>query len=130
MLIRHEGMRLRAYLCSKGKITIGVGRNLEDRGITEAEAHAMLDHDLEDVCKEAERFTWYATLSPARQDVIVSMLFNLGLTRFLKFKNLIEALRLGQFEKAAAEMLDSDWHRDVKGRAEELAALMKAGVYP
>ena len=37
-LIADEGIRLKPYLCPAGKTTIGVGRNLDDVGITEAEA--------------------------------------------------------------------------------------------
>ena len=47
MLIRHEGLKLRAYLCPAGKITVGVGRNLEDAGISEKEALFLLDNDIE-----------------------------------------------------------------------------------
>ena len=37
-LIEHEGLEQKVYRCTAGKLTIGVGRNLEDKGITEEEA--------------------------------------------------------------------------------------------
>ena len=49
LLIYHEGLRLGVYRCPAGKLTIGVGRNLEDRGITEEEAYYLLRNDIADV---------------------------------------------------------------------------------
>ena len=58
-LIKHEGLRKKVYTCPAGKLTIGVGRNLEDRGITEEEALLMLDNDIAQVKGEASGFSWY-----------------------------------------------------------------------
>ena len=46
MLIRHEGLKLKPYLCTAGKLTIGVGRNIQDRGITYQEAMMLLENDI------------------------------------------------------------------------------------
>ena len=45
-LVKHEGLRLMPYRCTSDKLTIGVGRNLDDRGISEATAMQMLDEDI------------------------------------------------------------------------------------
>ena len=45
-LIRHEGLRLTVYDCPAGYKTIGVGRNIEQKGITESEALYLLDNDI------------------------------------------------------------------------------------
>lgn len=128
MLIRHEGLRLKPYPCSAGKITIGVGRNLEDNGISEAEAMIMLDNDIHRVHEEASReFSWFSTLSLDRQNVVLSMLFNLGMPRFKKFAKVISALEIKDFERAASEMLNSQWAAQVGRRATELAELMRTG---
>ena len=47
MLIRHEGLKLFPYQCPAGKTTIGVGRNLDDKGISEKEAMYMLNEDIQ-----------------------------------------------------------------------------------
>ena len=47
-LALHEGLRLKPYKCTSGALTIGYGRNLDARGITEAEAEMMLSHDIDD----------------------------------------------------------------------------------
>lgn len=130
MLIRHEGMELKVYLCSAGKATIGVGRNVEDLGVSEEEALFMLSNDISRVRREAgSRFQWFAGLSSERQDVVISMIFNLGITRFMGFKRFHAALLSGNWEKAATEMLSSTWAAQVKGRAVELSQLMRTSQY-
>jgi lysozyme len=51
LLIKHEGIRFTPYKCSMGRWTIGIGRNLSDKGITKEEALYLLDNDI----KECER---------------------------------------------------------------------------
>lgn len=130
MLIRHEGLSLKPYRCPAGRLTIGVGRNIEDVGVTELEAMLMLSNDMARVEKEAiGSFPWFKSLSIARQDVVLNMLFNMGLARFKGFKKMIAALIDGNFNKAADEMLDSKWASQVGIRAKELASMMRSGRY-
>jgi lysozyme len=129
LLIKHEGLRLKPYKCTAGKLTIGVGRNLEDRGITEGEAKAMLEYDINafrDLLKT--RYNWFLELSQVRQAVIIDMAFNMGMNDFHKFKNTRGFLAKHNYQKASEEMLDSDWARnDVPNRARELAEIMRTG---
>lgn len=130
MLIRHEGLRLKPYNDSVGKLTIGVGRNLEDIGITESEAMGLLKNDIERVFLEAHKtFKWFEGLNNARRDVILNMIFNLGLQGFLGFKRTIAFIEDRNFEAAAAEMLNSKWHEQVGRRAVELSEMMARGDY-
>lgn len=130
MLVRHEGRRLKPYVCSAGKLTVGVGRNLDDVGITVFESDMLLTHDIERCTEEALTYLpWFKSLSLVRQDVVVNMLMNLGLPRFLSFKKMREAIRVGNFERAAEEMLNSVWATQVGIRAQELAQMMKTGLY-
>ena len=129
LLIKHEGLRLKPYRCTAGKLTIGVGRNLEDVGISEQEALVLLNGDIERTVKETSEFSWYASLSCVRQDVVLSMVFNLGLSRFKGFVKLIECLQNGNFEGAAKAMLDSQWANQVGLRAQELAEMMRLDRY-
>lgn len=125
LLIKHEDLRLKPYKCSAGKLTIGVGRNLEDNGITEEEALYLLRNDIETCEREASRYPWFETLSPKRQNVIISMIFNLGLYRFSQFKNMISAIENEDYSEAAHQMLDSKWAEQVGKRAVELAQMME-----
>lgn len=123
----HEGLGLKPYRCTKGKLTIGYGRNIEDNGISRSEAAFLLENDIDRVLEEARSFSWFAGLDPVRQLVVCEMLFNLGMDRFLGFKRMIAALAMGNYATAAAEMLDSDWRSQVKGRALTLAEQMRTG---
>lgn len=130
LLIKHEGLRLKPYKCTAGKISVGVGRNLEDVGISEEEAYLLLGNDIVRVLKEAtESFPWFKFISLVRQDVVVSMIFNLGLERFKGFKKMIDALQSQNYERAAEEMCDSLWAKQVGLRAQELTAMMRSGRY-
>lgn len=127
-LKRHEGLRLKPYRCTADKLTIGYGRNLEQVGITEQEAEYLLLNDIkqcENDCLHA--FPWFTDLNEARQGVLVNMCFNVGLSRLMFFKKFLAAMNLGNYNTAADEMLDSMWAEQVKGRAIELAAIIRTG---
>jgi lysozyme len=130
LLIKHEGLRLKPYRCTAGKLTIGVGRNLDDVGISEEEAFSLLDNDILRVRREAGSFAWFRDLSTERQNVILSMVFNLGIDRFKGFKRMIQAVSDGRFEDAATEMLNSKWAAQVGKRAVDLAEIMRSGGTP
>ena len=130
MLIRHEGLRLKPYLDTKKKLTIGVGRNLDDVGITRDEAWALLNNDIARVRREVKRaFPWFSKVNPVRKDVVLNMVFNLGLQRFRGFRKAIAAIKAKDWDEAARQMLDSRWAGQVGRRARELAAMMRRGKY-
>lgn len=126
-LKRHEGLRLKPYRCSAGKLTIGYGRNLEDKGISEAEAEALLRHDA------SESWDWataeFPGLDEVRTTVIANMHFNMGAGRLRGFKHMYAAIRAGHFVQAADEMMASVWAKQVGSRARELADLMMTGEW-
>lgn len=127
-LRRHEGLRLDPYKDTVGKLTIGYGRNLEDKGISKTEAEILLSNDAREVIDEARTIfdnIDFWTLN--RQYVVCNMLFNMGKPTFLEFVKMISALEKGNFQLAAKEMLDSKWAAQVGYRAQELAFLMEAG---
>ncbi len=125
LIIKHEGFKTKPYVDTVGKITIGVGRNLEDVGLSRREVMMLLENDIYRCEKEANTFPWFKSLPLAKQDAIISMLFNMGLTRFMGFKKMIAALEAGDYHQAASEMLDSKWAQQVGHRAVELAVLMR-----
>jgi len=126
-LTRDEGFRKKPYKCSAGKLTIGVGRNIEDRGITRDEAEYMLKNDIKQSIAEAEKFDWYKGLSAARKRVVVNMIFNLGAPTFRKFKGTIRLIKNRNYAAASVEMLDSRWARQVGVRATRLSKMMRDG---
>lgn len=122
-----EGLRLKPYQCTAGKTTIGYGRNLDDVGISESEAEVMLANDLAECEADLNRFGWFPNLDEQRQAVLLDMRFNLGPSRFRRFRKMIAAVETGDYERAADEMLDSLWARQVGRRAHRNAALMRNG---
>jgi len=133
-IARHECKggkpNLKMYLDTLGIETIGYGHNLRDKPITKKAADQIFLDDLTDVQLEVTHaFPWYAELSPPRQWVILDMAFNLGLAGLKKFARFLQAVELGNYDTAADEMLDSVWARQVKGRALELAQMMRGSEY-
>lgn len=127
MIMEHEGLRLKPYQCTAGKLTIGYGRNIEEVGIDEREAEHLLDNDIGRVLDELETLDFWGCLGSVRQAVLVDMCFNLGFPRLAGFRKMLAACRAGDFEAAAVEMLDSRWARQVGRRAQRLAEMMRTG---
>lgn len=124
---RHEGERLLPYRCTEGYITIGVGRNLETNGIRKDECALMLKNDLAEVYEDLESFQYWDALSSTQQAALVSMRFNLGATGYRRFAKMDDALMLGDYEKAADEILDSKYAEQVPSRAKEISDLVREG---
>ena len=129
MLKRHEGLRLKPYLCTADQLTIGYGRNLESMGISRYEAEVMLVSDIERCYNELEVFEWFVGLDIVRQEAMVDLLFNLGLPRLLGFKKMIRHLSNKEYSQAAAELLNSRYAIQVGDRANELAYMLERGEY-
>jgi lysozyme len=126
LLIKHEGKKRRAYLDTEGNWTVGVGRNLEGVDFSEDEIQLMLNNDMKRVLYACwHEFPWFADLNEDRQNVVANMVFNLGLEGFKKFKKMIAAIQKEDYVEAACQMVDSKWATQVKGRAVELAVMMK-----
>ncbi len=121
LIKKHEGLRLRPYKCSAGKLTIGYGRNIEDIGITDEEAEYLLMNDISRVEQELfSNFEWFEGLPSQAQSVMVNMCFNLGIARLKGFRKFLAAMEAGAWQNAAREMMDSRWANQVPVRAREL----------
>jgi lysozyme len=127
-LIIHEGLRLFPYTDSVGKITIGVGHNLTDLGISQTFAMLLLEADVAETLRDCETLDWYGTLNSVRQRAIADLRFNLGLMGLLQFQHMIAAIKAQDWDGAARELLDSSYALQVKGRAQELAEMLRTGV--
>jgi lysozyme len=129
-LREHEGLRLKPYYCTAGKLTIGIGRNLEAVGLREDEAIYMLNNDINETYSKL-RYAWskIILLDDARQNVMINMAFNIGVAGLMKFSKMLNALALEDYEQAAKEMLDSKWAEQVGERAVKLAMQMRTGQF-
>ncbi len=125
-LIKHEGVRLTPYTDTTGNLTVGVGRNLS-KPLSKQVWGMMLTEDIDEAVENTKDLPWFQPLNDTRQRVIVEMVFNMGLQRFLTFHNFIASLKSGNFEMAAFEMLNSIWASQVGQRAKTLSTMMLTG---
>jgi lysozyme len=127
-LVRHEGLRLTVYDCPAGYQTIGVGRNLEGKGITEEEAFYLLSNDIDYFTEQLKNnIDWFDEIPEEKQNVLINMAFNLGVSGLLNFKNMLLAVKEKRWIDASTEMLDSKWAKQVGNRAIELSGIMANG---
>ena len=145
-LIEHEGLVLTPYYCPMGKLTIGVGHNLEDNpltleekkalgdyrhGITENGAKMLLRRDIT-TCHEQlkKHIKCYQSLTPNRQYALIDMCFQLGIKGLKKFKMMLTELEKGNYDMAAFECITSAYARQTPKRAKKIAAVIKTDIYP
>ena len=124
----HEGVEHKPYKCTPGYLTIGVGRNIEERGLSDDEIDYILNNDVDIATSElASTFDWFAGLDDVRMRVVVDMVFNLGMPWFKQFQNMLAAIEAQDWPEAAAQMMDSRWAKQVGARAERLRDMMETG---
>ena len=127
-LVVHEGLELKPYRCSADKLTIGVGRNIQEVGITKDEAMTLLTNDIARVAGECTReFPWFLGLTPLRKEAVINLVFNMGMATFKKFKKTIAYIEEGDFERAGVELLDSNYARQVGQRSQDVANMLADG---
>lgn len=143
--VLHEGCVLEPYRCPAGYLTIGVGRNLETNpltaeeqkvcgdwrhGITKNAAFYLLRNDIEKVKKECQKnIPFFNTLDEERKYALLDMCFNLGIKRLMKFKNMLSAMGVGDWDKASDECLNSNYAKQTGKRARRIANTIKTGRF-
>jgi lysozyme len=123
-----EGISRKVYRDTMGILTGGIGRNLEQKGFQDNEIALMFENDINDAEADARAVVpSFEDLSENRKAALLNMAFNLGRDRLAGFRGMRDAIAAGDFERAAAEMLDSLWSRQVGNRAKRLAQMMREG---
>ena len=125
--------RSHAYKCTANMITVGVGRNIDENGgigLSDDEINYLLENDIKRCKQELIALSWFTDLDSVRQDALVNLCFNLGLTRLMGFNNAMAAMAEGDYERAADEFYDSRWAKQVKSRADEVCEMVRTGRYP
>jgi len=129
-LKRHEGIKLTPYKCTSDKLTIGVGRNLEDVGISEAEAEILLQNDIQRaVTQLKERYPWTLELDEVRLAALINFTFNVGIGTVSKFVNAMALLKAKNYDMAADEFLQSRWAEQVGQRAVDVTEQIRTGEW-
>lgn len=127
-LIRvHEGERLFPYSCTADKMTIGIGRNLTDRGITRAEMEFLYENDLKAVRSQVRHLSYWGALDQVRRAAIMDMCFQLGWQGLLGFKKMHQAMELGDWQEAYVQCLDSRYAEQTPTRAKKIAKMLLSG---
>lgn len=141
-LERDEGVQLKPYRCTKGKLTIGVGRNIDDIGLSKSEIEILLTYgipreyssvllrnDITRVLAECRSQPWWNAVADddVRARVLLNMCFNLGLARLSGFRKMLAAVQRQDWETAAVEMVDSAWYGQVGNRSKRLVSMMRTG---
>ena len=120
LILDEEGYSEKPYRCPAGKLTIGIGYNL-DAGMPLDEAVLLMRHRMDKIR--------YA-LNEARQAALISMAYQMGITGVLGFKRALHAAGRGLYDTASKEMLDSNWARQTPARAQRTAYMMRYGKFP
>ena len=140
-LAKHEGNRNFVYDDCTGKPigeatfvrglpTIGVGRNLAGKGLSEDEIRYLLDNDINDCAVVAHGYSWFGPLDAVRQNAVVELIFNLGPKKFAGFKKFIDFMNQSRWAQAGEELKRSLWYGQVKGRADTIISMIVTGEWP
>jgi len=133
-----EGYREKPYHCSEGYPTIGIGTKIGPKNadldlyqftVSESVAKSMLDDELMSIRKELVKHRWYTQLDLSRQDIIKSMCYQMGIAGVFKFKKMIKALEVKDWEEAANQALDSRWAKQTPKRANRHADVLRSGNF-
>jgi len=126
-LMKHEGEKLKPYRCSAGKLTIGIGRNLDDNGISEEESMFLLDNDIIACSQDLSLLIFpkkFDNFPENIQHVLIDMRFQLGRKGFRSFKKMIFAFQNFDYPGAIKEMKDSKWYKQTTERANNLIEMV------
>lgn len=130
ILKRHEGVKDKPYMCTAGKLTIGVGRNLTDVGLSQDEIEYLLNNDINKTIAFLKKsYPWFDGLNDARKLAMIDLGFNLGQGRLAGFTKALVAMAQGRYVDAANEFLDSNYAKQVKSRAKTVANAIATGVW-
>lgn len=138
LLELEEGFRSEPYYCSEGYPTIGIGTKIGPKGaplehycltVTKRVAYIMLEDDLASIRNSLVKYRWYVDLDHARQVIIKSMSYQMGVSGVLKFKKMIAALEAKNWEEASKQALDSRWAKQTPGRAKRHSEVLLTGNF-
>lgn len=129
-----EGERHFIYLDSVNKRSIGIGRNLDDVGISHDESLYLLSNDLDRTIADLDKYqSWWRQLDPVRASILLDMAFNMGDTSTTQglrtFVNTLTAFQSGNWQAVHDGMLESKWATQVKDRATVLANAVLLGHF-
>ncbi len=125
MLIEHEGIKYAPYKCTAGKTTIGIGHNLDDKGVSKAVVNLMYEEDVEEVLLDLNAiFNDFYALPEQTQLVLADMRFQLGGGGFRSFKLMIRAVKNRDWPGMIVQMKNSTWYSQTPRRVNDLIGMI------
>ena len=132
-----EGVKYEIYNDHLGYPTFGIGHLVRDTDpeagaalgtpVTEDRVIEAFNQDVETVLSDCNiLYDDFGDLPEEAQLIIANMMFNLGRPRLSKFKGMKAGVDAKDWNKAADEMVDSAWYRQVPNRAGRLVERMRA----
>ena len=132
-----EGVVHEIYLDHLGYATFGIGHLVRDTdpengwevgtAIRESRCIEAFESDIVGVLSDCEiLYPDFGDLPEEAQQIIANMMFNLGRPRLSKFKGMKAGVDARDWERAADEMVDSSWYRQVTNRADRLVVRMRS----
>lgn len=136
------------YKDSKGLWTFGIGRCLETNPLTGAEWKRLLDNgwinvsigklgaqwlttcQLAAIASVLDRYNWFSQIGDVRQNAFIEMAFQLGITSFARFTQMLTAANVGDWQGVHDQALDSDWAKQTPARAKMIATMLLTGQWP
>jgi len=132
-----EGVSPKPYYCTEGYVTIGYGRKLSNVKYAplpnivaneKEELEFLRKRIQESIAKlSTQKHLAWSKCNEQRQAILVSMVYQQGMTGVLNFKKMWAAIEVGNFEEASKQMLDSLWTKQTPKRALRHAKTMKDG---
>lgn len=151
LITQFESRAERRYLDSMGHPTVGIGFNLDRSdarekieglgldynavrngtlALTNDQINSLFEEDLDNTLGHARTVIGnFDEMEPARQFVVVDMIFNMGASGFDRFRNTITAINEGDWATVAEEMQDSRWYDQTGRRAETDVQMMEQGQW-
>ena len=131
-----EGVKYEIYNDHLGYPTFGIGHLVipsdieyrEDVGtrVSEERVRECFDKDVQSVLRDCSLlYKDFDELPEEAQQIIANMMFNMGYTRLSKFKGMKRGVDARDWNKAADEMVDSRWYKQVTNRANRLVERMR-----
>lgn len=131
-LIRlNEKEKLFPYKDTVGKLTIGIGHNLTDKGISRAVSAMIFQEDLDEAKSTLfKAFPWVTKLDEVRYAALVDMTFNMGINSLKKFVTSMPFIRDGNYKQAAITLRKSLWYRQTESRGVKITKMIETGEWP
>jgi lysozyme len=137
LIISHEDRRTVPYRDSKGIITWGIGRNVEqvpfstdELVLVEQLIDLMYANDERACMADLLSFSWFSGLDDVRKAACMDLRFNLGPNKLRGFVKFLAAMARGDYARAGAELVDSDWYTQVGRRGPRIVRMIQLGVWP